>query len=337
MHACAWRAPCVSWSLSVTSSLAPTDLPDSAAAGSTHAVHVRVVHSSDQSRAGPISMERLHRTGEQLREGGEHPAPVDSSSDGEPQRLAPRAGVCIRMRQGERLRVINTHGQQVVDLWAWIDSAQGATEQISQAHTRSLNGRLSLEVGDALISGHRRPLLTLLEDTTAGRHDMLGYSCDRISYVRGDGIDDSWPGLYGHSLNSCCGNLWQAQLAAGVTPKLGYPRGDPALGGQTPEVFNLFMNCPWDSASAERPGGRYAFPVDDAPTPYPTSKPGEWVTFRAEQAEVLVGLSTCPSGDCTGTIPPEDVLSDLLPTDQAVPRQCTRRPPTEIHYAIDRL
>ena len=53
-----------------------------------------------------------------------------------------------------------------------------------------------------------------MADTTAGRHDLLGYSCDRVSYVQGDGIDDGWAGLHGLPLNSCCGNLWAAQQAA---------------------------------------------------------------------------------------------------------------------------
>ena len=252
------------------------------------------------------------------------------------RRLAPRAGVCLRLRRGQRLSVVNTHGQQVVDLWAWTPKANwnAATEQISQAHTRSLNGRLSLEPGDALFSGHRRPLLTLAEDTTRGRHDLLGHSCDRVSYVQGDGIDDGWPGLYGHGLSSCCGNLWAAQVEAGLIPSLGYPRGDPALGGQLPEVFNLFMNCPWEAASPEHPGGRYAYPAGDAILPTPTSRPGEHVTLRAEQDLVFVGLSTCPSGDCSGTIPAADVLGAPLPTDSEVPRQCTRRPPAEIHYEV---
>lgn len=146
------------------------------------------------------------------------------------KRLAPRAGVCLLLRRNQRLRIVNTHGQQVVDLWAWVPRASGAPEQISQAHTRSLNGRLSLEPGDTIYSAYRRPLLTLTEDTSPGRHDLLGHSCDRVSYVEGDGIDDGWEGLHGHSLNSCCENLWTAQEAAGLTPLLGYPRGDPALG-----------------------------------------------------------------------------------------------------------
>lgn len=250
-------------------------------------------------------------------------------------RLAPRAGVCMRLGRGQRLRVTNTHGHQVVDLWAWVEARSGtAVEQISQAHTRSLNGRLSLEPGDVLYSGYRRPLLKLEEDTSRGRHDMLGYSCDRTSYVQGDKIDDGWAGLHGHALNSCCENLWTAQEQAGMTPFLGYPRGDPNLGGQLPEVFNLFMNCPWEAASAQRPGGRYAFPVDDEPTPCPTSRPGDYVILRAEIDKVVVAMSTCPSGDCTGTIPAEEIVNNPLPTDCDVPRQCTRSPPHEIHYEV---
>ena len=94
------------------------------------------------------------------------------------------------------------------------------------------------------------------------------------------------------------------------------------------------MNCPWEAATPGQPGGRYAYPAGDAVLPTPTSRAGDYVTLRAEQQTVRVALSTCPSGDCSGTITAGAVLRAPLPTDRIVPRQCTRRPPTEVHYEL---
>jgi uncharacterized protein YcgI (DUF1989 family) len=114
-------------------------------------------------------------------------------------------GKAIRLQAGERIRIINTHGTQVLDTWAF--NAADPRECMSMEHTRSVNSRIVPRPGDVLVSTRRRPMLRFLEDTSPGRHGT--------SYHR-----------------NCEDNLHEAlgELSIGV----------PA----TPAPFNLFMNIP---------------------------------------------------------------------------------------------
>ena len=44
------------------------------------------------------------------------------------QRLAPREGVCVFLKRGQSLRVVNTHGYQVVDFWCFVQRSAAAPE-----------------------------------------------------------------------------------------------------------------------------------------------------------------------------------------------------------------
>ena len=87
-----------------------------------------------------------------------------------------RRGMAARVAAGQRIRVINTHGSQVVDTWAF--SARDATEWMSMEASRAWFLRLAAAVGDTFVTNQRRPILTLLEDTSGGAHDTLIAACE---------------------------------------------------------------------------------------------------------------------------------------------------------------
>jgi uncharacterized protein YcgI (DUF1989 family) len=167
-----------------------------------------------------------------------------------------RRGVAVRLTQGRTVTVINTHGSQVVDTWAF--AAEDITEFMSMEHSRAHMLRLGPRVGDALRTNRRRPILTLTDDTSGGVHDTLIAACDRFRYEQ--------LGHRGH--DNCTDNLAAALATLGLRA--------PA----TPAPLNLFMNIPVGS------GGALAFAA-------PVSAPGSHVSLRAEMDQIVV-FSACP-------------------------------------------
>ena len=85
---------------------------------------------------------------------------------GELVRIPPGHGRAVRVEAGERVRLVNTHGTQVVDGWAF--NAYDLREFMSMEATRVWNARINVAVGDAFVTNQRRPILTLVEDTSPG-------------------------------------------------------------------------------------------------------------------------------------------------------------------------
>jgi uncharacterized protein YcgI (DUF1989 family) len=172
-----------------------------------------------------------------------------------PLNLIPaRRAVAVRAAKGAQIEIVNTHGSQVVDTWAFAS----AEEWMSMEHSRLHMGRVNPVVGDTFVTNRRRPILTLTEDTSGGVHDTLLAACDRYRY--------ELLGAPGH--DNCTDNLHAALASAGLSV--------PA----TPSPLNLFENARPDA------DGR----IEIAP---PVSTPGSHVTLRLELDAVLV-LSACP-------------------------------------------
>ena len=163
-----------------------------------------------------------------------------------------RRGKAAFAAQGQRVKVINTHGQQVVDTWAF--RRDDLTEFMSMEHSRTAIGRTMPVLGQSMATNRRRPILTLLEDTSGGIHDTLLAACDRYRYE-----------LLGCAEyhDNCTDNLAAALAELGLTPP------------ETPSPWNLFMNIP------VAPGGA----LDFRP---PVSNPGDYILLRAEMDCVLV-------------------------------------------------
>jgi len=163
-----------------------------------------------------------------------------------------RRAVAFRLQAGQLAEVINTHGTQVVDTWAFVD----AGEWMSMEHSRLHMGRVNPVVGDTFVTNHRRPALTLTEDTSGGVHDTLLAACDRFRY--------ELLGASG-SHDNCTDNL---HAALDFTIAF------------TPSPLNLFENA--------RPA-----PDGTIEIAAPVSSPGSHVTLRA-LLDLTVVLSACP-------------------------------------------
>ena len=173
------------------------------------------------------------------------------------QTLPARRGKAVPVNAGESIRIINTHGTQVVDFWAYV--AGHMNEFIGVEQCRATWTRLYPKTGDALYSNRRRAIMTLVEDTSPGRHDTLMAPCDNERY-----------GLLGCTTyhDNCTDNLYAGMRELGLTPP------------ECPQPLNLFMNIPWDEE------GNLEF----APA---LSKPGDYVTIRAE-VDCIAVMSACP-------------------------------------------
>ena len=86
-------------------------------------------------------------------------APDGRPEPGRRYAVPAREGRAVRLARGERLTLVNTHGTQVCDLWAF--SAANLAEFLSWEHARGALGRIAPRVGDALVTNRRRPILTL--------------------------------------------------------------------------------------------------------------------------------------------------------------------------------
>ena len=168
-----------------------------------------------------------------------------------------RRGKAAFVSRGRQVRVINTHGQQVVDTWAF--SRDDLTEFMSMEHSRTSLGRIMPSVGQAMVTNRRRAILTLVEDTSGGIHDTLLAACDRYRYEL-----LGWAEYH----DNCTDNLAAALAELGLTPP------------ETPSPWNLFMNIPVG------PDGSLSFEP-------PVSGPGGYVALRAEM-DCVVAFSACP-------------------------------------------
>jgi len=106
---------------------------------------------------------------------------VGSQSSLSQQVLPAKTGIALRLWKDQSIQIINTYGKQVVDTWAF--ESGDPTRHMSMEHIRARLGKISIAVGDTLISNHRTPLLTVTADTTPGVHDTLIAACDEERYA----------------------------------------------------------------------------------------------------------------------------------------------------------
>jgi uncharacterized protein len=191
--------------------------------------------------------------------------------------LPARAGRAVRLAAGQSLRIVNTHGTQVVDTWAF--AAHDLSEFLSMEHMRAYIDRIRPKPGDPLVSNHRRPILTLVEDTSPGIHDTLIAACD-IHRYRNLGVE-------GYHEN-CADNLRAGMALLGLVPP------------EVPSPLNLWMNIPVDVEGA----------IFWRPT---VAQPGDYVVLRAE-LDCIVALSACPQDIiCINGHQPTEAHYEVLP------------------------
>ena len=163
----------------------------------------------------------------------------------------------VKLATGDRFRIVNTEGSQVVDLWAFIQT--DPSEHLSTEHTRSCLQKLIPQTGDTLYSSRRRAILSISADTSAGIHDMLLSACDEERYA-----------LLGHKgyHKNCADNLRAALAEHGI------------IQSDIPSPFNIFENVKIDANGT----------LSIEP---PLVQAGQSITLQAEQ-DILVVMSCCP-------------------------------------------
>ena len=184
-------------------------------------------------------------------------------------------GAGLRLRRGERLRVIDTEGGQSGDL---VSYAADGSERLSNGRTFDYGGTIYLSTGDVLWSDRSNPMLTIVADDV-GRHDFLYASCSIEMYRKQYAVTGYHP--------NCHDNLLAALRDLGIEP------------GPLPTAFNFFMNV---EVAAD---GRLSF----AP---PRSRAGDAIVLRAEM-DLAVALSACPASTCNGGAPPRPLAFEVLP------------------------
>ena len=168
-----------------------------------------------------------------------------------------RHGKAVRVTVGRKIKIVNTHGTQVLDTWAF--NSTDLHEYMSMEHTRPQIRNIFPKVKDTIYTNKRRPILTFLEDTSPGIHDTLLAACDQYRYklLNVEGYHDN-----------CTDNLYASMRELGLTPP------------ETPCPLNLWMNTPVATDGH----------IEWLPT---VAKPGDYVTLRAEM-DVVVVFSACP-------------------------------------------
>lgn len=179
------------------------------------------------------------------------------ASEGELKTIPARRGKAVRLGRGQLIKIINTHGTQVVDTWAF--NAEDLAEFMSMEHLRAYLARIFPHAGDPLVTNRRRPILQFVEDTSPGIHDTLMAACDDYRY-----------GLLGCTdyHDNCTDNLFAAMRQLGLRAP------------ECPSPLNLWMNIPVGA------GGRTEWGE-------PVAKPGDYVVLRAE-LDCVVAMSACP-------------------------------------------
>ena len=233
---------------------------------------------------------------------------------GQTHTIPARSGIAVPLKQGQSIKVINTHGSQVIDTWAVLlprpAAPQKATESravnqipayefMSMCHTRASTLHLTPLPGDNLMTNTRAPILQLVEDTTYPRcvHDTLIAACD-IHRYHGLGVPEN-------EYHENCSDNFRAGLDRDCDITNFYP--------SPPDPLNLWMNIPVKlrsigSSGVESEmlsaGGEVSFET-------PVSRKGDYVVLKAMQ-DCIVVMSACP----------QDIL------------KINNQDPTEAHFVV---
>lgn len=174
------------------------------------------------------------------------------------QVIAARECYGLKLAPGQRLRIIDIEGQQVMDT-VWLSAADPG-DHLSVMWTNFINKTWKITKGHTLYSIRCTPLADIVEDTVGINSSTGGYCTEAANRVR-FGV--------AHTRN-CYDNLANALAGFGIEKR------------QIPEAsqFCAFLNLTY-----EADGTHQVLP--------PTSKAGDHIDFEA-RADVLVGLSCCP-------------------------------------------
>ncbi len=177
-----------------------------------------------------------------------------------------RSSRFFRVRSGQALTLVDLEGAQVADVCFVL--ADDYEEGLSGIATTQMNGSVALTAGHRLLTGRNR-VAFVIEDDTAGPHDVLMGACSANSYLE----------RYGAANHPNCQDLLTAAFAEAGVQRI------------VCDTFNAFMNVP------VAPDGGLSVQL-------PRSVAGDHVTLRAE-LDLIVAVSACPAdlSPCNGFNP----------------------------------
>ena len=191
--------------------------------------------------------------------------------------VPPRDARAFEVPAGHLFRIVVPGGSQVGDLNLW--NAADLAERFYSGKTRALHAT-HVTTGDRLWSNFPRfrPMATITHDTLdwygfdefgAGVHDVIGTRCDPYTNRMLSGTDYDY----------CCHSTLTRALAAARNLPLAEAER------HVHDVVNVFM-C----TGYTRDTSQYFMKASPA-------RQGDFLELFAE-IDLLVGLSTCPGGDC---------------------------------------
>ena len=167
-----------------------------------------------------------------------------------------QTGGGVEVRTGQRVKIIDIQGKQIGDLFAFV--LDSPDEYLSPGHTRRKIESIYPVLNKPFYSNKRNPLL-LLEEDTAGVHDLLSPACDYYLYKDMD-LGDDHP--------SCRGNLVATLKRLNFTPS------------SLPDPHNIFQNTPFVDLEGKQEWRE------------PVTKAGDHVLLEAMK-DLLVIVTAC--------------------------------------------
>jgi uncharacterized protein len=186
------------------------------------------------------------------------------------ERELPRnTGFAFDIKAGQTVRIA---AQTIIDFVCF--NRDNLRERFDQARTKANQRKIFISTGDQLISKLNNTMMTIVEDTFEGHHDLQEGMCSRKRHelAAAKGI---WEKTYGRPLSEmpprgCTENLGGALSSYGIAVE------------DVPSPFNIFQHMIIHPDTGELAHSHLR------PKP-----PGAQVTLRAEM-DLLAALSTCP-------------------------------------------
>jgi len=174
--------------------------------------------------------------------------------------IPPRSGTAFKLRQGQKLKVVDVQGEQVSDFVCF--NLHDKSEYLSSGRTLDYEETIFLTKGNSFYSNRSNVMFQMLEDTV-GRHDFLLAPCSAEMFKI----------TYGHKdpHHGCFGNLKQALSEFGIH------------GDDIPTCFNIFMHVTVDGTT----GKLSVLP--------PKSKAGDFIILEAKM-DLIIGMTSCSAG-----------------------------------------
>lgn len=176
------------------------------------------------------------------------------------QIIEKQSGAAFKLQKGQKLKVIDPHGEQVSDMVLF--NAKDTREKISSGKTLDFEESILITKGNWLWSNRSQKMMKILEDTN-GRNDFLLAPCSPETFKIMYNNPDYHP--------SCFENLYTNLAEFGIAPD------------DVPTAFNIFMNVEFDEK------GKLSVNP-------PLSTAGDYVLFEAEM-DLIVALTACSAED----------------------------------------